>query len=111
MAWVVSKYTRRVNLIGKALEIMAKVIFTSEEREREKMAKRMDKFDAVVNEYLRANRFTTDELSLKLGINKSTLWRYRRQVYSFEKAPFGTITHVLRLANCPNDVLRYICGM
>ena len=90
---------------------MANIALTTEAREREKMVRRMDKFDSVVNEYLRANRYTTDDLSLKLGINKSTLWRYRKQVNYFEKAPFGVITKALRLANCPSDVLRYICGI
>lgn len=90
---------------------MPKVLLTEEAKKREKIAKRMDKFDSVVTEYLRSTGFTTDELALKLGINKSTLWRYRTQVDSFAKAPFGVITQALHLANCTNETLRYICGI
>lgn len=90
---------------------MPKVVLTSEQKQREKLAKRMDKFDSVVTEYLRSTGFTTDDLANKLGVSKSTLWRYRSQVESFEKAPFNVITGALRLANCPNDVLRFICGV
>ena len=76
-----------------------------------KIAKRMDKFDSVVTEYLRSTGFTTEELAMKLGIDKSTLWRYRKSEYYFAKAPFGVITQALHLANCTNEVLRYICGV
>lgn len=90
---------------------MPKVLLTEEERQKDKIAKRMDKFDSVVNEYLRAHHYTTSDLAYQLGINTSSLWRYRKRVDSFEKAPFGVITKALHLANCPNDVLRYICGI
>lgn len=90
---------------------MPKINLTSEQHQRDKLIRRMDKFDSVVTEYLRATGFTTDELSIKLGISKSTLWRYRSHADSFEKAPFGVITQVLRLANCNNEQLRYICGL
>lgn len=90
---------------------MPKIILTNEQKQEEKMAKRMDKFDSVVTEYLRSTGFTTDELSTKLGVSTSTLWRYRNQTGAFAKAPFDVITTVLRLANCTNDVLRYVCGL
>ena len=90
---------------------MPKINLTYEDKQRDKLIRRMDKFDSVVTEYLRATGFTTDELSARLGISKSTLWRYRSHADSFAKAPFGVITGALRLANCNNDVLRYICGM
>ena len=77
----------------------------------QKLMRRMDRFDSVVNEYLRSSRYTTEELALKLGVNKSSLWRYRNQVRYFEKAPFGVITDALALANCNNETLRYICGL
>ena len=79
--------------------------------EEEKLAKRMDKFDSVVTEYLRSSGFTTDELAMKLGVNKSSLWRYRKQPYAFAKAPFAVITKAMRLAQVNNDILRSICGL
>ena len=79
--------------------------------EEEKLARRMDKFDAVVNEYLRSSGYSMDELSIKLGVNKSSLWRYRKQTHAFYKAPFGVVTKVLSLAHVSNDILRIICGL
>ncbi len=79
--------------------------------EQEKLAKRMDKFDSIVNEYLRSTGFTTEELAITLGVNKSSLWRYRKQPYAFSKAPFSVITKVMRLAQVNNEVLRQICGL
>lgn len=90
---------------------MPKVLLTEEAKQTDKLAKRMDRFDAVINEYLRAHHYTTSDLAFQLGINCSTLWRYRHRVDAFEKAPFGVITEALRLANCTNETLRYICGM
>lgn len=90
---------------------MPKVILTMEQHNKEKLIRRMDKFDSVITEYLRATGFTTDELSARLGVSKSTLWRYRSHADSFEKAPFGVITQALHLANCTNETLRYICGI
>ena len=79
--------------------------------EEEKLAKRMDKFDSVVTEYLRSSGFTTDELAMKLGVNKSSLWRYRKQPYAFAKAPFAVITKAMHLAQVNNEVMRSICGL
>lgn len=79
--------------------------------EEEKLARRMDKFDAVVTEYLRSSGYSTDELSMKLGVNKSSLWRYRHLTHAFYKAPFGVVTKVLSLAHVSNDILRIICGL
>ena len=90
---------------------MPKVLLTEEAKQTDKLAKRMDRFDAVINEYLRAHHYTTSDLAFQLGINCSTLWRYRNRVDAFKKAPFGVITEALRLANCTNETLRYICGM
>ena len=90
---------------------MPKVYLTNEARERDKLARRMDKFDSVITEYMRASRSTTDELATALGISKSSLWRYRTQVDCFKAAPFSVITKAMHLSNCPNDILRYICGM
>ena len=80
-------------------------------KEEEKMERRMDKFDSVVTEYLRSSGFTTDELAIKLGVNKSSLWRYRTQPHAFSKAPFGVITKAMRLAQCNNETMRLICGL
>ena len=101
----------RGNILQKGLLDMPKVTITNEARDKEKLARRMDKFDSVITEYMRSSRSTTDELALKLGISKSSLWRYRHQIDCFDAAPFGVITKALHLANCPNDILRYICGM
>lgn len=79
--------------------------------EEEKLARRMDKFDSIVTEYLRSTGFTTDELAMKLGVNKSSLWRYRKQPYAFGKAPFAVITKAMRLAQVSNEILRTICGL
>ena len=40
---------------------MPKVLLTEEAKRTDKLAKRMDRFDAVVNEYLRANNYTTSD--------------------------------------------------
>ena len=90
---------------------MPKVILTEEAKRTEKLAKRMDRFDSVVNEYLRVNHYTTADLAFQLGINPSTLWRYRKRPEYFAKAPFDVISNALRLANCNNETLRYICGL
>lgn len=79
--------------------------------EQERLFKQMDKFDSVVTEYLRSSGFTTDELALKLGVNKSSLWRYRKQPHAFGKAPFAVISKAMRLAQVNNDILRTICGL
>lgn len=90
---------------------MPKIVLTEEQRKKEKILKRMDKFDSIVTEYLRATGFTTDQLSARIGISKSTLWRYRTHADSFSKAPFTVITAILSLTNCSNETLRYICGI
>lgn len=90
---------------------MPKVILTEEAKRTEKLAKRMDRFDSVVNEYLRANHYTTSDLAFQLGIDPSTLWRYRKRPEYFAKAPFDVVSNALRLANCNNETLRYICGL
>ncbi len=88
-----------------------KVIFSEEERANEKLRKRMDRFDAVVHEYLRSNRKTVEELAMKVGCDPSTLWRYRRKIEYFKKAPLEIVANCLRLANVSNENLRYILGL
>lgn len=90
---------------------MPKTYLTDEQKRYEQVAKRMDKFDAIVTEYLRSTGFTTSDLSYELGIDTSTLWRYRHKVDSFQQAPFIIITNVLQLAKCTTETLRYVCGM
>lgn len=90
---------------------MAKVYISDAYREQERIAKRMDRFDAVVTEYLRSTGYTTSDLAYELGIDTSTLWRYRKRVNSFELAPFVIVTKVCQLAKCTTETLRYICGM
>lgn len=88
-----------------------KVIFTQEDREQEKLRKRMDRFDSVIHEYLRSNRKTIEELSNRIGCDPSSLWRYRRKVEYFQKAPFDLICTCLRLAQVSNENLRYIMDL
>ena len=88
-----------------------KVTLTEKQKEQERLRKRMDRFDSVVNEYLRATRFTVDELSLRVGCDPSTLWRYRRKPEYFLKAPMGIVSTCLRLANVSNEDLRIIMGL
>lgn len=90
---------------------MAKVMLTEQDKEREKIFKRMDKFDAVVSEYIRSTRTTVEILSERVGVDPSTLWRYRRKIDAFRKAPFDVVCQILKLANVPNETLRYICGL
>ena len=90
---------------------MPKVYISDRARKYELMAQRMDRFDSVVTEYLRSTGFTTNDLAYELGIDVSTLWRYRNRVHSFELAPFTTITKVCQLAKCTTETLRFICGM
>lgn len=88
-----------------------KVIFSEMDKEEEKIRKRMDRFDSVVHEYLRANRKTIEELCQKIGCDPSSLWRYRRKVEYFKKAPLEIVASCLRLANVTNENLRYILGL
>lgn len=73
--------------------------------------KRMDRFDSVISEYLRSRRKTVEYLAEQIGCDPSTLWRYRRKVEYFKKAPLDTIAICLRLANVSNENLRYILGL
>lgn len=81
-----------------------KVIFSDDE-------KRMDKFDAMICEYLRSNRKSVEYLAEKVGCNPSSLWRYRRRVEYFRKAPINVIAGCMRMANASNDTIRYILGL
>ena len=75
------------------------------------MERRMDRFDSVVKEYLRANRKTVDYLAEKVGCSSATLWRYRTQIVSFERAHLSVIASCLRMANASNETIRYILGL
>lgn len=88
-----------------------KVIFSESDRENDKLRKRMDRFDAVVHEYLRSNRKTVEELAAKVGCDPSSLWRYRRKIEYFKKAPLDIVAGCLKLANVSNENLRYILGL
>ena len=90
---------------------MPKVLLSQADKEQDKVFKRMDRFDAVVHEYLRSTRSTTEVLSNRVGVDPSTLWRYRRQIDHFRKAPFDVICQILKLANVSNETLRFICGL
>lgn len=73
--------------------------------------KRMDRFDSVVHEYLRSRKKTVEYLAKQVGCDPSSLWRYRKKVDYFSKAPLDVIAACLRLANVSNETLRYILGL
>ena len=81
-----------------------KNVFSDEE-------KRMDRFDAVIHEYLRSNRKSMEYLAEKAGCDPSSLWRYRRKVEYFRRVPLFVIGNCLRMANVSNQDLRYILGL
>lgn len=81
------------------------------EKEICKTAKRMDRLDSIIHEYLRANRKTVDYLSEKVGCAPSTLWRYSRREDSFRKMPLVILAGICRMANVSNEDLRYILGL
>ena len=72
---------------------------------------RMDRFDSVMHEYLRSRRKTTEYLAGQVGCDPSTLWRYRRKVEYFKRAPLDVVANCLRMANVSNENLRYILGL
>lgn len=73
--------------------------------------KRMDRFDAVISEYLRSKRKTVEYLASQVGCNPSTLWRYRKKVDYFQRAPLDVVSSCLRITNVSNENLRYILGL
>lgn len=73
--------------------------------------KRMDRFDAMVVEYLRANRKTVEYLADKVGCDPSSLWRYRRKAECFMKMPIGVAGNCMRMSNASNETIRYILGL
>lgn len=81
------------------------------DRSIESAKRRMDRFDAIIHEYLRINRKTIGYLSEKVGCSPSSLWRYSRRLEYFQKAPFAVIAGVLRMANVSNEDLRFILGL
>lgn len=85
--------------------------FSEQEKQQELLQKRMDRFDAVICEYIRSSRKTTEYLAEKAGCNVSSLWRYRRRTEYFYKAPLNVVSYCLRMANVSNADLRYILGL
>lgn len=73
--------------------------------------RRMDRFDAMVSEYLRRNRKTVEYLSEQIGCDPSSLWRYRRRVCYFRKMPLYVIAGCARMANASNETIRDILGL
>ena len=88
-----------------------KALLTEREREQERLRRRMDRFDSIVHEYLRSNHRTVEDLAEKIGCDPSSLWRYRKKVEYFRKAPLESVCICLRLANVSNENLRYILGL
>ena len=72
---------------------------------------RMDRFDSIMHEYLRSKRKTIEYLADQVGCDPSTLWRYRRKVEYFKRAPLDVVANCLRMANVSNENLRYILGL
>lgn len=89
---------------------MPKVYLDVKEHDQAKLARRMDKFDSVVTEYLRKNKYTIGDLAFQVQVNPSSLWRWRTNPQYFYAAPFGKITKILQIAGCTAETLRYICG-
>jgi hypothetical protein len=73
--------------------------------------KRMDRFDSMVHEYLRSNRKTVEYLAERVGCDPSSLWRYRRRIEYFRRAPLDIIAGCMRMANASNETVRYILGL
>lgn len=73
--------------------------------------RRMDRFDSMIHEYLRANRKTVEYLANKVGCDPSSLWRYRRKISCFRKAPLDIVAGCMRVANASNETIRYILGL
>ena len=72
---------------------------------------RMDRLDSIMHEYLRSKRKTIEYLADQVGCDPSTLWRYRRKVEYFKRAPLDVVANCLRMANVSNENLRYILGL
>lgn len=75
------------------------------------LSKRMDRFDAIVHEYLRKNHRTVEYLAEKIGCNPSSLWRYRHRLSGYSKMPLETFAECMRYVNVSNEDLRYILGL
>lgn len=73
--------------------------------------RRMDKFDAMINEYLRSHHKTIDYLCEKIGSNPSSLWRYRTKVKSFINMPQDILANCFLITNASNETIRYILGL
>lgn len=90
---------------------MMKIGLSEQERLLELVRRRMDRFDAVVNEHLRAYNETTRCFAEKIGCDPSSLWRYRNDVKAFMRMPTSVLSASLRLINVSNEDLRYILGL
>lgn len=88
-----------------------KVIFSEQEKELERIRKRMDRLDSIIHEYIRRNRKTVEYLSEKVGCSPSTLWRYSRRIGYFQKMPLNVLSGIFRMANASNEDIRYILGL
>ena len=75
------------------------------------LSRRMDRFDAIIHEYLRKNHRTVEYLAEKIGCNPSSLWRYRHRISGYSKMPLGTFAECMRYLNVSNEDLRYILGL
>ena len=90
---------------------MMKIGLTEQERLLELVRRRMDRFDSVVNEHLRACNETTRYFAEKIGCDPSSLWRYRNDARAFMRMPTSVLSASLRLINVSNEDLRYILGL
>ena len=75
------------------------------------LEKRMDRYDAVINEWLRANKKTVEYLCDKIGTSPTSMWRYRTTIRGFMKMPMDILSTSLRYVNVSNDDLRIILGL
>lgn len=73
--------------------------------------KRMDRYDAVINEWLRANKKSAEYFCDKIGTSQTSMWRYRTTVHGFMKMPMDIFSESLKYVNISNSDLRIILGL
>ena len=84
---------------------------TDKSEYEKQLQKRMDRYDAIVHEFLRSHRKTTIYFSEKIGCDQSSLWRYRRELRAFCKMPMQILSESFRLMNTSNEDMRFILGL
>jgi hypothetical protein len=73
--------------------------------------RQMDRFDAMITEYLRSSKRSINYLCEKTSCSPSSLWRYRTKVEAFQKMPLQVLMLCFRYANASNEEIREILGL